>query len=154
MPQESVNFRTLDLNLLRVFDLEWRLDEISQYADWFERPHGDGDDDSGAQDADPLLVPGLRQSFEALLLGTGPESVGTAMVRVAKRAVAAASSVTCKVPMWTSVRPLPLAARSAGSAWRGRAGRVVRPPGRRRGRGLPMCGTRPACWRRCGWPTW
>ncbi len=25
--------------LLAMFDLEWRLDEIAQYADWFARPH-------------------------------------------------------------------------------------------------------------------
>jgi spectinomycin phosphotransferase len=25
--------------MVEVFDLEWRLDEISQYADWFESPH-------------------------------------------------------------------------------------------------------------------
>ncbi|MFC5177207.1 phosphotransferase family protein [Nocardioides taihuensis] len=34
-----------DPDLLRMFDLEWRLDEISQYAAWFEQPHGDGEDD-------------------------------------------------------------------------------------------------------------
>ena len=25
--------------MIEMFDLEWRLDEISQYADWFESPH-------------------------------------------------------------------------------------------------------------------
>ncbi len=31
----------LDVNwsMVEMFDLEWRLDEISQYADWFESPH-------------------------------------------------------------------------------------------------------------------
>jgi spectinomycin phosphotransferase len=28
-----------DERMLALFDLEWRLDEISQYADWFEAPH-------------------------------------------------------------------------------------------------------------------
>lgn len=28
-----------DPTLVELFDLEWRLDEISQYADWFEAPH-------------------------------------------------------------------------------------------------------------------
>lgn len=28
-----------DPALVELFDLEWRLDEISQYADWFEAPH-------------------------------------------------------------------------------------------------------------------
>jgi spectinomycin phosphotransferase len=32
--------------MLELFDLEWRLDEISQYAAWFAAPHtGDGDDE-------------------------------------------------------------------------------------------------------------
>ena len=25
--------------MIEMFDLEWRLDEINQYADWFESPH-------------------------------------------------------------------------------------------------------------------
>lgn len=29
----------VDDSMLEMFDLEWRLDEISQYADWFEQPH-------------------------------------------------------------------------------------------------------------------
>ena len=34
-----------DPDLLRLFDLEWRLDEIGSYAAWFSRPHpGNGDD--------------------------------------------------------------------------------------------------------------
>ncbi|MFC0622751.1 hypothetical protein [Kribbella deserti] len=28
-----------DRDMLRLFDLEWRLDEISQYATWFSQPH-------------------------------------------------------------------------------------------------------------------
>ncbi len=34
--------------MLRMFDLEWRLDEVSQYATWFEGAHGDSDDDREA----------------------------------------------------------------------------------------------------------
>lgn len=34
-----------DPALLEKFDLEWRLDEITQYADWFERPHTGTDSD-------------------------------------------------------------------------------------------------------------
>jgi len=33
-----------DPAMLELFDLEWRLDEISQYADWFEAPHDEGPD--------------------------------------------------------------------------------------------------------------
>jgi spectinomycin phosphotransferase len=35
----------LDAAMLDLFDLEWRLDEISQYAAWFAAPHSDGADD-------------------------------------------------------------------------------------------------------------
>ncbi len=28
-----------------MFDLEWRLDEVTQYADWFEAPHGGTESD-------------------------------------------------------------------------------------------------------------
>jgi spectinomycin phosphotransferase len=28
-----------DIAMLELFDLEWRLDEIAQYADWFAAPH-------------------------------------------------------------------------------------------------------------------
>ena len=31
--------------MLELFDLEWRLDEISQYAAWFAAPHTGGADD-------------------------------------------------------------------------------------------------------------
>ena len=31
-----------------MFDLEWRLDEISQYAAWFEAPHSGNDSDEVA----------------------------------------------------------------------------------------------------------
>lgn len=37
-----------DPAMLELFDLEWRLDEIAQYATWFEAPHGDGPDDRTA----------------------------------------------------------------------------------------------------------
>jgi len=32
-------------DLLALFDLEWRLDEVAQYATWFEEPHGDTEND-------------------------------------------------------------------------------------------------------------
>ena len=34
-----------DPRMLEMFDLEWRLDEIAQYAAWFEAPHTGSDDD-------------------------------------------------------------------------------------------------------------
>lgn len=34
-----------DPALVEMFDLEWRLDEISQYADWFAAPHAETDSD-------------------------------------------------------------------------------------------------------------
>ena len=34
-----------DPDMLEMFDLEWRLDEISAYATWFESPHAGTDDD-------------------------------------------------------------------------------------------------------------
>ena len=34
-----------DQAMLTMFDLEWRLDEIRQYADWFAGPHADTEDD-------------------------------------------------------------------------------------------------------------
>jgi spectinomycin phosphotransferase len=34
-----------DTQMLELFDLEWRLDEISQYADWFQAPHTGTEDD-------------------------------------------------------------------------------------------------------------
>lgn len=37
-----------DPALLGMFDLEWRLDEISQYAQWFSGPHRDHPDDRTA----------------------------------------------------------------------------------------------------------
>lgn len=40
-----------DPEMLELFDLEWRLDEISQYAMWFSRPHADGADERVALDA-------------------------------------------------------------------------------------------------------
>jgi spectinomycin phosphotransferase len=39
-----------DPEMLELFDLEWRLDEISQYAAWFSAPHGDSEDDRIAFD--------------------------------------------------------------------------------------------------------
>ncbi|ACZ31032.1 aminoglycoside phosphotransferase [Xylanimonas cellulosilytica DSM 15894] len=37
-----------DRLMLELFDVEWRLDEISQYATWFAGPHGDTADDRTA----------------------------------------------------------------------------------------------------------
>jgi spectinomycin phosphotransferase len=37
-----------DPAMLALFDLEWRLDEIAQYAAWFEQPHGDSANDRTA----------------------------------------------------------------------------------------------------------
>lgn len=37
-----------DRGLLEMFDLEWRLDEVAQYATWFEGPHGDTENDRTA----------------------------------------------------------------------------------------------------------
>ncbi len=45
------DLRTLgigDQEMLEMFDLEWRLDEISQYAAWFEAPHTGTDSDAVA----------------------------------------------------------------------------------------------------------
>ena len=39
-----------DLSMIEMFDLEWRLDEISQYADWFQAPHVGTDSDRVALD--------------------------------------------------------------------------------------------------------
>lgn len=33
------------VDALALFDLEWRLDEVAQYATWFEEPHGDTEND-------------------------------------------------------------------------------------------------------------
>ena len=49
--------------MVGLFDLEWRLDEIAQYASWFSRPHSGSRDDQVAWD-------GLHTS------STGP--IGTA----------------------------------------------------------------------------
>lgn len=37
-----------DPRMVEMFDLEWRLDEISQYADWFEGPHSGTESDGVA----------------------------------------------------------------------------------------------------------
>jgi len=40
-----------DPEMLELFDLEWRLDEISQYAEWFAAPHsGNADDEIAIAD--------------------------------------------------------------------------------------------------------
>ena len=38
----------IDWQMVEMFDLEWRLDEISQYADWFAAPHDGNKDDEVA----------------------------------------------------------------------------------------------------------
>ena len=71
-----------DDDLLRMFDLEWRLDEISQYADWFEQPHGDGDDDRVALGGltheltrpDPTATDGIVDRLPPVT-GTGTQPV-------------------------------------------------------------------------------
>lgn len=47
-----------DPEMLAMFDLEWRLDEVAQYAAWFAGPHGDGPDDRTA-------LAGLRHALTA-----------------------------------------------------------------------------------------
>jgi spectinomycin phosphotransferase len=42
---ETATHEGADPGMLELFDLEWRLDEISQYAAWFAAPHPGGDDD-------------------------------------------------------------------------------------------------------------
>ena len=39
-----------DPQMLELFDIEWRLDEINQYSSWFAGPHGDTADDRTAFD--------------------------------------------------------------------------------------------------------
>ena len=46
-----------DLAMLELFDLEWRLDEISQYADWFESPHRDNA-------GDRIAIEGLGEELD------------------------------------------------------------------------------------------
>lgn len=48
---------TGDPDLLRMFELEWRLDEVSQYADWFEQPH------TGTE-SDRVALGGLRSALD------------------------------------------------------------------------------------------
>ncbi len=43
--------------LLALFDLEWRLDEVAQYATWFEGPHGDTENDR-------IALGGLQHELE------------------------------------------------------------------------------------------
>ena len=45
-----------DLEMIELFDLEWRLDEISEYAEWFAAPH------SGNAD-DVIAIDGLRHEL-------------------------------------------------------------------------------------------
>lgn len=47
---------TGDPDLLRMFELEWRLDEVSQYAAWFEQPH------TGTE-SDRVALGGLRSAL-------------------------------------------------------------------------------------------
>ena len=47
-----------DPTMLEMFDLEWRLDEISQYAAWFEAPHT-------GNDSDEVALAGLHHELRA-----------------------------------------------------------------------------------------
>ena len=47
-----------DPAMLQMFDLEWRLDEISQYAAWFEAPHT-------GNDSDEVALAGLHHELTA-----------------------------------------------------------------------------------------
>ncbi len=47
----------VDREMVEMFDLEWRLDEISQYADWFAAPH------SGTA-SDEVAYGGLRGELD------------------------------------------------------------------------------------------
>jgi spectinomycin phosphotransferase len=44
-------------DMMELFDLEWRLDEVAQYSEWFSSAHGDTDDDRTA-------LAGLRYELE------------------------------------------------------------------------------------------
>jgi spectinomycin phosphotransferase len=46
-----------DPDLVEMFDLEWRLDEIAQYADWFEALHA-------GTDSDRVAIGGLLHELE------------------------------------------------------------------------------------------
>lgn len=45
-----------DARMLRLFELDWRLDEVEQYSRWFAGPHGDGEDDR-------IAFEGLREEL-------------------------------------------------------------------------------------------
>ena len=44
-------------SMVEMFDLEWRLDEVSQYADWFESPHS-------GNASDRVALGGLLEELE------------------------------------------------------------------------------------------
>ena len=46
-----------DAEMVELFDLEWRLDEVAQYAAWFAAPHAGTDDDR-------VALGGLRHELE------------------------------------------------------------------------------------------
>jgi spectinomycin phosphotransferase len=48
--------RTVHPGRLRLFDLDWCLDEVDQYSRWFAGPHGDGEDDR-------IALNGLREEL-------------------------------------------------------------------------------------------
>ena len=52
----SADHASADPEMLEMFDLEWRLDEISQYAAWFEAPH------TGTAD-DRIAIAGLHEEL-------------------------------------------------------------------------------------------
>lgn len=48
---------TADPDLVEMFDLEWRLDEVSQYAEWFHAPHT-------GNESDRVAIGGLLHELE------------------------------------------------------------------------------------------
>lgn len=60
LPEDARSDFTIDERLLELFDLEWRLMEIEEYARWFMAPH------SGSED-DLVALEGLREETEGSL---------------------------------------------------------------------------------------
>ncbi|MGH3345790.1 MAG: hypothetical protein ACRDO4_02300, partial [Nocardioides sp.] len=48
---------TTDPDLVEMFDLEWRLDEVAQYAEWFQAPHA-------GTESDRVALGGLLHELE------------------------------------------------------------------------------------------
>ncbi|PRB14445.1 phosphotransferase [Microbacterium sp. MYb62] len=58
LPESVRTDFTVDTDLLELFDLEWRLVEIEEYARWFMAPHPGSEDDV-------IALEGLREEIEA-----------------------------------------------------------------------------------------